>query len=139
MDKPIIKLITLITLGFMLTACNTMQRMHQSELMNDFDTTFVQYSKFLRWGHFRELTTFMTKDHVAPSMAKIDSLKNIRISKVNPIAWILDEEKGVMVGDVVIDYYVTNKAVIRQTTQQQVWRWIDEHWKLDTGLPDLRG
>jgi hypothetical protein len=137
MRIPTFKLLCLLAIIVMLNGCNTMQRIHTRELMTEFDETFIQYSKHLRWGHFRQLTTFMTQEHVAPTLAKIDSLKNIRISDVKPITWILDEEKGVMVGDVVIDYYITNKAIIRQTTQNQVWRWADEHWKLDSGLPDL--
>lgn len=135
----LIKLISMGILGFTLTACNTMQRIHNDELMTNFDQTFTTYSKHLRWGHFRELTTFMTPEHIGPSLQKVDSLKDRRVSRVKPIAWIMDEEKGVMVGDVVIDYYITSRAVIRQTTQQQTWRLVgeDEHWKLDTGLPDL--
>ena len=139
-----IRILLPLTLGLMLTACNavsnTIHRIETNEIMNDFDETFTQYSKHLRWGHFRELTTFMTQEQIGPSMAKIDSLKERRVSRVTPIAWILDEEDGVMVGDVVIDYYITNRAVIRQTTQQQTWRLVGEDheiWKLDTPIPDL--
>ena len=138
------KLLLSLMFGLLLTGCNavsnTIQRIETSEKMEDFDETFTLYSKHLRWGHFRELTTFMTQEHIGPSMAKIDSLKERRISRVKPVAWILDEENGVMVGDVVIDYYLTNRAVIRQTTQQQTWRLVgeeDEIWKLDSPIPDL--
>ena len=144
MQRIAINLLLPLMLGLLLTGCNavsnTIQRIETSEKMEDFDETFTLYSKHLRWGHFRELTTFMTQEQIGPSLAKIDSLKDRRISRVTPTAWIYDEEKGVMIGDVIIDYYITNRAVIRQTTQQQTWRLVgeeDEFWQLDSPIPDL--
>ena len=140
MVKSVISVITVISF-LMLTGCdtvrNTMHRIETSELTGKFDETFITYSKHLRWGHFRELTTFMTTEQIAPTLAKAESLKGRKISHVQPSAWVLDEEGGVMVGDVLIDYYIIDRGVVRSTTQRQTWRYNDERWQLDSGLPDL--
>lgn len=127
-----------ILASVLLSGCNTIQRIQAGELTTDFDQTFRQYSKHLRWGHFRELTAFMTADHIAPAMVQAGSLKDIKISSVKPTAWILDKDAGIMTGDVMVDYYITTRGVIRSTTQHQTWRYQNEKWKLDNGLPDLR-
>ena len=126
--------------GILLTGCNTMQRIQTGELTTTFDRTFIQYEKHLRWGHFRELTTFMTTDHIGPTIEKIPAitLRDIRISRVKPTAWLLNYDTGVMVGDVIVDYYIASSGVIRSTTQNQTWRYDGEEWKLDNGLPDLK-
>ena len=122
MIKNVISIVTVISF-LMLTGCetvqNTIDRIETSELTGKFDQTFVSYSKHLRWGHFRE------------------SLKGRKISHVTPSAWVLDEEEGIMVGDILIDYYIIDRGVIRSTTQHQTWRYKDERWQLDSGLPDL--
>ena len=140
MIKNIISIVTVISF-LMLTGCetvqNTIDRIETSELTGKFDETFISYSKHLRWGHFRELTTFMTAEQRAPTLAKAESLKGRKISHVTPSAWVLDEEGGVMVGDILIDYYIIDRGVIRSATQTQTWRYKDERWQLDSGLPDL--
>lgn len=129
--------VLLLTMTLMLSACNTLQQMKTREIMTDFQEVFRLYSKHLRWGHFRELTTLMTPSQLGPALEKIDSLKDRRISKVKSIKWDLDEENKVLVGPVVIEYYLSDRGIIRTTTQQQTWRLIGDNWKLDTGLPDL--
>ena len=134
-------IITLTMLsGILLSGCNTMQRIQTGELTTTFDRTFIQYAKHLRWGHFRELTTFMTTDHIGPTIEKIPAitLRDIRISKVQPTAWLLNYDTGVMVGDVIVDYYIVSSGIIRSTTQHQTWRYNGEEWKLDNGLPDFK-
>jgi len=126
--------------SILLTGCNTLQRIQTGQLTTEFDQTFLLYAKHLRWGHFRELTTYMTPEHIGPAMEKITSitLRGIKVSHVEPIAWLLDMENEVMTGDVVVDYYITSSGLIRQTTQHQIWRLNGDIWQLDGGLPDLR-
>ena len=132
------KLHVLIILGLLLSGCNTMQRIQNSELMEDFDETFFLYSKHLRWGHFRQVTTFMTPERIGPAMDQIDTFKDIRVSKVQPITWILNSEEETIKGEIVVDYYIVSRSVIRSTSQKQTWRYINDTWKLDTGFPDLK-
>jgi len=128
----------IITISFLLlTGCNTLQRIENSELTSDFDQIFDAYSKNLRWSHYKQITVFMTDEQIAPSLDKIKSLKGRRVSDVKPIAWALDDQTQVMTGDVVIDYYIVDRGVIRTTTQHQTWRYIGDTWRLDSGLPDL--
>jgi hypothetical protein len=140
MIKNVISVVTVISF-LMLTGCetvqNTIDRIETSELTGKFDETFISYSKHLRWGHFRELTTFMTTEHIAPTLLKAELLKGRKISRVTPSAWVFNEEEGVMVGEILVDYYIIDRGVIRSTTQSQTWRYKDERWKLDNGLPDL--
>jgi|GEM_PF-3611592 len=128
---------SIIVVSLLLTACNTLQRIQTSEITGRFDETFNLYSKHLRWSHFKQLTTFMTPEQIAPALEKIQSLEGRKISSVRPQAWIFDEKENVMVGDVDIDYYVVDRGVIRSTTQHQTWRLNGETWQLDSGLPNL--
>ena len=129
----------IIAFSLLLGGCNTLQRIQANELTTTFDRTFLVYSKHLRWNHFREMTTFMMPEHVAPSMAKIGLLSDIKVSRVTPLAWLLNDEEGVMIGDVIIDYYLVSTSTIRSTTQHQTWRHDSESdtWRLDNGLPDF--
>ncbi len=130
---PLLLLIYILTL----TGCNELQA---RDRMTKFEETFRLYAKHLRWGHFPEVTGFMTPEHVAPSLSHATKLKEIRISGVTPINWIVDEAQENISGNVTVSYYVTNRGVIRETTQQQTWIWQSEgkNWKLNTGLPDLK-
>jgi hypothetical protein len=132
--------VLLIALSLMMTACNTLQRIEDGELTSTFDRTFLTYSKHLRWSHFRELTTFMMPEHIGPSIEAANKLKDIKVSRVTPTAWLLNNQTGVMNGDVIIDYYITSSGMIRSITQHQTWRHDDERdtWQLDNGLPDFR-
>ena len=128
----------IVVIALMLSACNTIQRLQTNELTTTFNERFRLYSKHLRWGHFNEVTTFMTQEHIAPSIAKINSFKERRITSIKPLTWILDEQAGTMVGDIDVDYYIADRGVIRSTSQHQTWRLNGEIWQLDAGLPDLR-
>ena len=123
----------------MLTGCNTLQRIQAGELTTTFDRTFKVYQKHLRWSHFREMTSFMKPEHVGPSMAKIPELSDIKVSRVTPLAWVLNDVEGTMVGEIIIDYYITSTSTIRSTSQRQTWRHDSENdiWQLDNGLPDF--
>lgn len=134
----IYRIVFIITIFTLLSACNAMQNLRTSEITGKFDERFRLYSKHLRWGHFRELTAFMTPERIAPALIQVDSFKERRITNVKPIAWLLDEQAGTMTGDVMIDYYVENRAVVRSVTQHQIWRRNGEIWQLDSGFPDLR-
>lgn len=125
----------LIIVAALIAACNPLQSQSRLTL---FDDSFQIYSKYLRWGHFREATSLMTDKHRLASLAKISGLKDIRISRVQATQWIMNEEKDRISGSIEISYYLTNQAVIRQIIQQQTWLFKDKVWRLDTGLPELR-
>lgn len=118
----------------LLSACSQWQ---ERDRMTRFEETFRLYSKHLRWGHFHQVSEFMTQRHAAESLNKADNFRGTQISSVRAASWIVDEAKEKVAGNVMIDYYMTNRAVIRQTTQDQTWLWNGKNWKLDNGLPDL--
>lgn len=141
----IIRYLTIaILLGTTLFGCNTIQKMKEksknNELTNKFELSFLLYRKYLRWGNLKEITNLMTENQVPSAIKKLDSLKNIKISRVEPGTWKLDKDKLTMTGDITVDYYIVDRGVVRSTTQHQVWRYNEESkvWRLDTGLPDLQ-
>lgn len=135
-----------LVFGMFLSGCNTLQRIQSGELTTTFDRTFIAYSKHLRWGHFRELTNFMMPEHIGPALTKAIQLDDVKVSRVTPIAWVLsgmdddNDENTVMVGDVVIQYYLVSTSTIHSITQNQTWRHDSENdtWRLDNGLPEFR-
>ena len=64
---------SLIVASLLLTGCNTLQRIQAGEITEKFNETFNLYSKHLRWSHFKQLTSFMTPEQVAPALAHIQS------------------------------------------------------------------
>ena len=126
--------IATIILILLSTACNSLK---SGERMTHFDETFRLYAKHLRWGQFTQVSSFLTEDHIAHSLAIIPSLKNIRVTHVTPLNWIANQEKDTIRGTVTIDYYITNRGVVKQTRQAQTWRWQETGWKLDADLPEL--
>lgn len=136
--NKLLKVSVLTLCLLVLAGCNTLQRIQSGEITGKFDDTFETYSKHLRWSHYKVLTSFMTPEKIGPALEKAESLKGRRVSSVKPVAWVLDAENKVMVGDVVIDYYIVDRGLIRSTTQHQTWRFDGNAWKLDNGLPDLQ-
>lgn len=136
MSKIIVSFLLLSSL-FITTGCN---RISGQDQMTRFDETFRIYSKHLRWGHFHEISGLLTPKHIEPALAKIPSLKNIRVSSVEPIKWIVAQNKEKLSGTVKISYYVTDRGVIRETHQQQTWLWNADTkiWKLDNSFPEFK-
>ncbi|TNF93463.1 MAG: hypothetical protein EP297_12500 [Gammaproteobacteria bacterium] len=134
--RNFIKSFVIISCILALTACQTLDNKKRAK---SFDEILYEYTKFLRWGHFREITNFMTAEHRAASQDKVDSFSNIRISSVNSTDWISDETGNRLTGTVDIKYYVEDRAVVRKTKQQLVWVYDEEgkFWLLDSGLPAL--
>jgi len=123
------------------TGCGTIDQIHTNEVTTNFDEIFILYSKHLRWGHFKELTSFMTAEQIGPAMeiiaANTDKIGDRKVSKVQPLSWLLDEQAGTMTGDVTIEYYIPSRSVIRTATDHQIWKLNGNVWQLDSGLPKL--
>lgn len=133
--KQALGILTLSVYLLLLPACNQLQNQNR---MTQFQETFRQYAKHLRWGHYSQVTRFMTEAHITTALSQSNRLKDIRISSVEPSSWIVSENSDTINGTINIEYYLTNRAVIRQTSQNQTWHWQDKAWKLDNGLPDLK-
>jgi hypothetical protein len=134
------KLLFIMSGVLALTACQSPVTSYENKKRaKSFDEIIYEYTKFLRWGHFREITYFMTPEYKAASQEKVDSFKNIRVSSVKTGNWTSDETGNRLNGMVEIDYYVEHRAVIRQTKQQVAWIYDEEgkFWQLDSGLPEL--
>ncbi len=127
----------LITVFVVLTGCNSWKK--EEDRMMIFSASFSAYSSHLRWGHFYEVSAFMTADYIPSVTASIPSLKNVRITAVEPLKWVVDEAQESLSGSVQISYYLTDRGVVKQINQQQTWLWFEESrtWRLDTGLPEL--
>ncbi len=137
MRQTFIRYLLLITVFTALAGCNTWK---DEDRMTKFNDSFRAYSKHLRWGHFHEVSSLMTTAHIAPAVATIPSLKNVRITAIEPLKWLVDETRENISGNVRIDYYLEDRGVVKQISQPQVWRWFEEPgtWKLDSGLPQLK-
>jgi hypothetical protein len=128
----------ILLLSGLLAACNPLKPLQSQDAWTNFNDTFKVYSKNLRWSHFRETAAFITPQHQAASQALLPSLKNRRVSKVTPTSWIMNKEEDGITGLIEINYYVTDRNVVRQMTQKQSWVLLNGNWLLDTPLPDLR-
>lgn len=127
----------LIILSALLTACNPISQLQSRSRLTLFDDAFQLYSKHLRWGHYRQITSQMTQEHIPLSIARITALKNRRISQIEAPLWNLNESQDSTTGTVVISYYLADQGIVRQSTQQQTWIFQDDRWLLDAPLPDL--
>ncbi len=105
--------------------------------MTKFSDSFRIYSKHLRWGHFHEVSSFMTPEHVESAIAAIPSLKGVRITAIKPLKWTVDKSQDNISGNIQIDYYIEDIGIVKQTSQPQTWRWFKDlkTWKLDADLP----
>lgn len=113
------------------------QRLKNQDTTRRFDETFRQYSKHLRWGHYRQLAQFMTPEHAPGALEKADKYRERRVSSVHASQWIFNENMTQATGLIEIRYYLTDRGVIKDASQKQTWIREKDNWLLDNGLPDL--
>ena len=137
MKTKIYSVFCMLLLASLLSACNPLQTLKSRNKWTDFDSAFQNYSKHLRWGHFREAAGFMTRQRQIESQALLAKLKNRRVSGVKATNWIMNKEEDEISGTIEISYYLEDRGVIRQTEQTQTWILQEKNWILDSPLPDL--
>jgi len=126
----------LLSLVVLLAACQTNP---YGEVPKQLTLQVKTFEDVVRWGALQKMYLFEKHDPATP-VAIPDNLDNVRVTSyelASPLSRIDDMRWG---QTVVIDYVLTDRQVVRQLVDRQVWVSDDEgkSWYRTTPVPQFR-
>ena len=127
----------LLVLSVLLTACQTNPF---SEVPESLVLRVKTFEDVVRWRPLDKMYLFEKQDPEAEPRTPPDGLDNVRVTNYEVVAQLSKVGEMRWAQTAVIDYVLTDRQVVRQVTDQQVWESDDEgkSWYLTTPVPQFR-
>jgi hypothetical protein len=129
------KLLIIITLVSMLTACQTLGERKRAQSLQD---TLRSYEASVRWSSGQQAAKFQAPD--AATSELLPGRKSIKVTSYEVV------QGPTMLGDMravqtaIIQYVLQESQVVKELADQQVWLYdeADEKWYLNSQVPELK-
>lgn len=131
--------IFLIFATLLFAACQT--NMYGPEVPSELAANLKLFEDTVRWGSLDNMYLFVKRDEDNPVQVA-DGLENVRVTNYesSPVRKIDEEDASRWTQTAVIDYVLTDRQIVRQLINRQVWESEDEgeNWFLTTPVPQFR-
>jgi hypothetical protein len=129
------KLLIIITLVSMLSACKTLGEHKRAQSLQD---TLRSYEATVRWSSGQHAVKFQAPDTATTEI--LPGRNNIRVTGYEVIQGptMLGEKRAVQTA--VIQYVLQDSQVVKELADQQVWLYdeTDEKWYLNSQVPEFK-
>jgi hypothetical protein len=131
--------ILLIVFTLLFSACQT--NMYGPDVPSELAANLKLFEDTVRWGNLENMYLFVKRDEDNPVQVA-QGLENVRVTNYesSPVRRIDEEDASRWTQTAVIDYVLTDRQIVRQLINRQVWESEDEgeNWFLTTPVPQFR-
>jgi hypothetical protein len=129
------KLLIIISLVGMLTACQTLSERKRAQSLQD---TLRSYEATVRWSSGQQAAKFQAPDAATSELPP--GRKSIKVTSYEVVQGptMLGEKRAVQMA--VIQYVLQESQVVKELADQQVWLYdeADEKWYLGSQVPEFK-
>ena len=120
----------------LLSGCQYLMR---TDLPGDLEFKTSAFEDTVRWGDLSNMYAFLKPDP-EQSIEIQPGLDNVRVTATETASPLAEVNETRWVRTIVIDYVLTDRQVVRQIVDQQVWTTDDEGetWYRDNPVPQFR-
>jgi len=115
-----------------LVGCASITEINQKD---QFQKTSRSYEQALRWGDWVTASSVLGSESKELDYRAIEDLKQIKVTSYEVNQMKLSEDKLRVQQTVEIQYYHNRRMVEKTLIDKQVWEYIEEGWRLVSGLP----
>ena len=133
--KSILRIITLLGLTLLLTACP------KTKEETDLSDTLLQYDTVIRWAQWDAAVDFISPEYLEEhpvSRLDLDRLRLFRVTQYSVRSAVPFDDGMGLIQVVEIKMFNKNQARERVIIDEQEWKYDEEvkRWQLHSGLPD---
>ncbi len=131
------RLLTLVSILLLLLGCKSNP---VTDLPDPLYAKVRTFEDVVRWGALEKMYLFLKYDPEAPPVQIPPGLDNVRVTGYEEAGRMTEISPGRWAQTVVIDYVLTDRQVVRQVVDQQVWVSDDEgkSWYRENPVPEFR-
>ncbi len=120
----------------LLAGCQYLMR---SDMPKDLDFKTSAFEDTVRWGTLENMYAFLKPDPDKPIEVQT-GLENVRVTSYESASPLTKVNETRYVQTVVVDYVLTDRQIVRQLVDQQVWVSDDEGktWYRANPVPEFR-
>lgn len=140
MNRPLARILALLSLALSLAACGTIDNVKDKRLGDELQSYLTRYESAVRWGNLQHAYGFLNPE-LAETTVLPQGLDNIQVSQYLVVSPPVLLSKTTATQTVAISYILVDRQVERSLLDQQLWQREGEgsgEWYRANPIPEFK-